>query len=94
MSMTPRRVATANTPKIQRNDAGLARLHGWQVGDILEASTGLTDSYSFQVKLTAIGDMSILVRRLWGDRLGREERWCRRLQTHVIRKVTAIGAKP
>lgn len=76
------------TKKPKTNDASLCILRGWRVGDILKAEPtericDLSAHRKF-VRITAIGEESILVRERDGQRWLPERRWSRHLLDWAI----------
>lgn len=76
--------------KCKVSDAALCRSKGWEQGDILQAEpTERSDTHlgTQRVRITAIGEDSILVRVLSGPRRGKEIRWAKQLLSYAITKV-------
>lgn len=73
--------------RLKKNDAEYCRLKGWRTGTILTMDWSPLPGRVFadRCRITAVGEESILVRRIYdeipshGEFEGPEERWARRL---------------
>jgi hypothetical protein len=86
----------------RRNDANYCRLKGWAAGTVLTLDQsdrlvfhhGITDRpWHQRIRITAVGEDSILVRLIYDQYESGEQRWVRQLcNSLVVAGVAAKGA--
>lgn len=84
--------------RLKINDANYCRLNGWMAGTVLTIdmteemhfTVGVTGrEWTKRIRITAIGEKSILVRQVYDDdSLGREEQWSKKLVDSLVIKAT------